>query len=157
VTGSGCITSASVGQRSTQLPQPVQASRITLWICFAAPRIASVGQTLMQRQQPMQVSSATMAICGPRSTTAARSMLMPSFAASACASALPPGGQSGHRRAAAGDRRRRRRTAGETALAAVGSRHQGGDFIDHRVAFDLEFLRREAERRGRAASRARSG
>ncbi len=35
---------ASVGQRSTQAPQPVQASRMTLWICLAAPMIASVEQ-----------------------------------------------------------------------------------------------------------------
>jgi hypothetical protein len=58
---------ASVGQRSTQAPQPVHASRITLWICLAAPMIASVGQTLLQRQQPVQMSSATKASCGPSS------------------------------------------------------------------------------------------
>ena len=72
VTGTGTMVIASVGQRSTQAPQPVQASRITLWICLAAPMTASVGQTLMHLQQPMQISSATCASCGPLSLTADR-------------------------------------------------------------------------------------
>ena len=130
VTGTGFMVMASVGQRSTQAPQPVQASRMTLWICLAAPTMASVGQTLMQRQQPMQISSATAAIFGPSSATPERSSVTPSLAASCCASALPPGGQQVTRRVALGDRRGGAGAAGEAALAAVGAGHHGLDLVD---------------------------
>jgi hypothetical protein len=57
-------------------------------------------------------------------------MLMPSLAASACASALPPGGQSVTGALPSAIAAAAARAAGEAALAAVRARHQGLDLGD---------------------------
>ena len=145
VTGTGFMTSASVGHLSTQFEQPVQASRKTLCICLAAPMMASVGHTLLQRQQPMHNSSATMAIFGPSSDTPERSTVRPSLAAMAAASALPPGGQQVGAALPSAIAVGRAGAAGKAALPAVGAGHHGDQFLDQRVAFDLQELVGDAE------------
>ena len=63
------MTIKSTGQGAIQISQPVHSEMITVWINFAAPKMASTGQAIMHLTQPIQscsiINATLLGLCRP--------------------------------------------------------------------------------------------